>query len=526
MTAPLVVIADALHGHDAQALAVADGRIVAIGDRADARAWTGVGTETLRVPGTVLPGLVDAHAHPILAARVSRGRDLRGVRTLDQLREAIAHERLRAAGGWVLGWGLEHAVWEGRTPNVDAVADAAGDAPMLLRMFDAHSALASRAALELAGVREERTFASGSCVEADATGRPTGFLREHEAIGLIERIVPSEPDAVVAARLADQLADMAASGLTGAHVMDFEGDPTALYDAVEDAGRMSLRLRIHPWVDPEMAPGDWERLVSETGTGGRLWRRHGVKFFLDGTVDNGTAWLCAPDCHGESLRSTWSSPAHYAAAIAHFAGHGVPTATHAIGDAAVRHAAASIAAARAAYPGSVHRIEHLELTGDDIVAEVAASGAVASMQPTHVTRFVHADGSDNWSERLGVRRAQQGWRTRSLVELGVTLALGSDWPIAPFDPREILAEAQTRSHGGRPPVQPAEALTATQALAGYTAGAAAAAGVSSEEGRISVGMRADLSVLSADPSTCSAAEVSSLAVHATIVDGLVRHRGI
>lgn len=523
--ADLVIIADALHGARGDALAVADGRIAAVGDAAEVSAWSGVGTRTLRVPGTVLPGLVDAHAHPVFAARVSRGLDLRRVRTLDQLREALAAERRRAPGEWILGWGLEHAAWEGRAPEVASLAEASGDAPMLLRMFDAHSALASRAALERAGVHHGRTFESGSCVEADADDVPTGFLREHEAIDLVERIVPAETAGAVTQRLATGLAEMAAAGLTGVHVMDFEGDPGPLYETLDSSDRLPLRLRIHPWVDPSSTHAEWDDIIHATGTGGRLWRRHGVKLFLDGTVDNGTAWLREPDCHGESVRSTWHSPAHYAAAIERFAAAGVPTATHAIGDAAVRHAAASIAAARAAHPGSLHRIEHLELTGDDIVQEVAASGAVVSMQPTHCTRFIHADGSDNWSERIGAQRAAHAWRTRSLADLGVTVALGSDWPVAPFDPREVLAEARTRSHDGGSPIVASEGLSPAQALAGYTSAAAVAAGTSGHEGRIGAGMRADLTILSVDPGSSTPDAVMGATVLATIVDGVVRHRG-
>ncbi|WP_336630561.1 MULTISPECIES: amidohydrolase [unclassified Microbacterium] len=522
-TAELVVIADALHGIPGEALAISDGRIVATGDRSDARDWIGPRTRLVRREGVVLPGLVDAHAHPVLGARVARGMDLRDVRTLDALRDVLAAARRRTPDGWLLGWGLSHEVGAGAPLTAAAFADAVGDAPMLLRMFDAHSALASSAALARAGVCGPRDFASGAHVEADAAGIPTGMLHEHEAIELVERLIPEEPPSAVAARLADAFDRMAAAGLTGAHVMDFEGDPTRLYEAVEDEDRLPLRLRIHPWVDPSSTPEDWETLIAATGSGGRLWRRHGVKLFLDGTIDNGTAWLTRPDGHGRSVRSTWPSAERYAAAIARFAAAGVPTATHAIGDAAVRHAADSIAAARAAHPGSRHRIEHLELTDDDIVDAVARSGAVASMQPTHCTRFVRADGRDNWSERVGPARAAQGWRTRSLADRGVTLALGSDWPIAPFDPREVLADAQTRSHAGAPPVVPREALTARQALAGYTTGAAAAAGCSADEGRVAVGMRADLTVLSADPASVAPDELAGLEVRATVVDGRVRH---
>ena len=186
-----------------------------------------------------------------------------------------------------------------------------------------------------------------------------------------------------------------------------------------------------------------------------------------------------------------------------FAANGIGTATHAIGDAATRFALATISQLN--HSGGehpIHRIEHAETLPDDLVDAFPASGAVASMQPTHCTHFMRADHTDNWSERLGPERARHAWRTRSLADAGVTLALGSDWPVADFEPLAIMADAQLRRDVARPdldPIAPEESLSALQALEAYTMGAAIAAGVAHTEGSISVGKVADLTILAADP---------------------------
>jgi predicted amidohydrolase YtcJ len=147
------------------------------------------------------------------------------------------------------------------------------------------------------------------------------------------------------------------------------------------------------------------------------------------------------------------------------------------------------------------------------------------MQPTHCTHFVHADRSDNWSSRLGETRADRGWRCRDLREAGVTVALGSDWPIAPYDPRAIMADAQLRHRVDRPgarPVNPEQGLTALMALEGYTTHAARAAGLP-DLGSIVLGNRANLTVLAADPLATSPAELAAAPVLATFVEGVQEH---
>jgi predicted amidohydrolase YtcJ len=174
-----------------------------------------------------------------------------------------------------------------------------------------------------------------------------------------------------------------------------------------------------------------------------------------------------------------------------------------------------------------HRIEHIETIPTELVGRFRAIDVTASMQPTHCTLYTSADQSDNWSERLGPERARRAFRCRDLADAGARLALGSDRPVAPFDPRGVIADAQLRRPhglGDMDPVQPDQALTAGQALRGYTTAAAEAAGLGDVSGRIRVGYRADLSAFGLDPLTAAPDEFAQAPVPLTVVDGTVVHR--
>ncbi len=246
---------------------------------------------------------------------------------------------------------------------------------------------------------------------------------------------------------------------------------------------------------------------------------------MDGTVDGGTAWLHEPDCHGQSAAAYWRDPGDYTEAVRVLARAGVQTATHAIGDAAVTHVLDTLAAVVPAGSQVRHRIEHIETLPADQVPRFAELGVVASMQPSRATDYTRADHSDNWSRRLGPERAGRAWRCRDILDAGAVLALGSDWPIAPFDSRVVMAAARLRRPAARPdlaPVGPGQALTGAQALHGYTAAPAVAAGTRS--GRVAPGYLADLTAFGADPCVTPAEELPGVAVLLTVVDGVVRFR--
>ena len=534
MSPDLIVTADTVHTLDparpaATAVAVTGGIITAVGDRSDVTAWRGPGTQVIDLgAAAVTPGLVDGHIHPVLGLDLTRGADLSEVRDLSELAVALRRAQRDEPGEWVLGWGLNPNAF-GRTPIThEPLTRAVGDIPVFLLMFDAHAAIASPAALKRAGIDGPRDFAGGASVVCDERGVPTGHLLEIPAYEIVQAVLPPQGPAVRRARFADLLQRMAAAGLTAGNAMDFEADSadlvTHLAAADNAAGGLPMRLRFAPFCMPGVTRAELDELVDRQRSGGNRWGVDGVKFMIDGTVDGGTAWLSRADTHGESTAPFWPDPAEYVWAARYLADRGVPVVTHAIGDAGVRYVLDALAGTRR---GRVpHRIEHIETIPTELIGRFRALDVTASMQPTHCTLYTSADQSDNWSERLGPQRARRAFRCRDLADAGARLALGSDWPVAPFDPRGVIADAQLRRpHGsGLDPVLPAQALTAAQALRGYTTAAAAAAGLDDVSGRITVGFRADLSSFGLDPLVAAPDEFAQAPVPLTVVDGTVVHR--
>ena len=530
MNPGLIVCADTIHTMDGRSgvtgVAMDGGRIVALGGRVDVAGWRSRGTELIDLgDATLVPGLTDSHVHPVLGARVTRGIRLLDVTTLDGMRTAVRSAAAELPpGAWVLGWGLDPSIVPAGRFHREMVDDVLDGRPALLRLFDGHSALASSRALEIAGVTGGRSFDQASEIVCDETGAPTGLLLELAAIASVDHALPQLDMATLAGLVDDALRSMAAVGITSAHALEHEDVADAVYDLLEARGDLLVRLRCSPWCLPGTAEPDWSRLAQGQGRGGRRWTVRGIKLFVDGTIDNGTAWLSAPDAHGESVASSWPDPTAYGRAVRWFAAQGIPTATHAIGDQGVRYV---LDALDGVGGPARHRIEHIETIPDDLVARFVASGVTASMQPTHATDYTKADGSDNWSIRLGAVRAAQGWRTRDLRDAGVRVALGSDWPVAACDPRGVLAAARLRRRGGvldMAPVQPDQRLTARMALEGYTTHAAWSVSEESVAGTITVGKRADLTAFTLDPLEAPADELVEAPIVLTVVDGSVTHR--
>jgi predicted amidohydrolase YtcJ len=526
VTGAHVVTMDPRRPH-ATAFAVRDGRFLAVGDDALIRELRGPRTVVHDLGGAaVTPGLIDAHLHPIQGIELTAGIDLGGLTTGAALLTALRAEADRALAEdpdpWVRGWNLDYDVFHDLPMTADAIEDAVRGLPSLLIVFDGHTALASRAGLERAGISGAREFEDSSCVVVDADGRPTGELRE---LGAYEPVRLSAPALTRDQTLAvghDLLRGLRGSGLTGGTIMDGGFATLALLDALEQGP--GLPIRIVSAIDHE--PGfDEERtganLAMRDRRGGR-WRGGVVKLYADGVVETGTAWLHEPDSAGAGLEPFWKDAAAYARTVRRYADAGFQVATHAIGDRAVAEVVdAYLAAGVRSAGGAPHRIEHLETTTDRDVARIAAAGITASMQPLHM-QWRKADGSDDWSHRLGPERAARAWRVRDYWEAGAALALGSDWPIAQNDARIGLAWSMLRRRPGDPdaPVfEPDQVLTPYQALHGYTVGAALAQG-DADLGRIAPGYRADYAVWAENPLHVSPDDLPDLPVQGTVVGGV------
>ncbi|MFT4083285.1 MAG: amidohydrolase family protein [Nocardioides sp.] len=500
------------------AVLVEEGRILAVGEADDLSADRVVDLGE----AVITPGLVDGHSHPVSGIDLTSGVDLSEALTLEAVRDLLAQQRDRLAPGeWLRGWGLNPRVFATLGPSAAALGPAFAGVPGYVQVYDAHAAVASVEALALAGVDGPVRFASRSRVDVDADGVPTGYLVESDACELVERVIPPLSLAERADRLRSLLAGMAATGYTGLHAMDFHDPARELVTLLEQDHQLPLRLGFNPMLMPEdVGP---EHVLALQGAGGRRWRVEGVKLMVDGTIDHGTGWLEYADTRGEGLDPLWRDFDRFTAAVTTLHRAGVNCAVHAIGDRGVRQVLELFVALRAEYGAlAQHRIEHIETIPDDLAALFGTRAAAASMQPLHCTCFNQADRSDSWSQRLGDVRVDHGFRWHDIRSAGGVVALGSDWPIAPYDPRWIMADAQLRRRFDRPgtePLQPHQALSAREALEGFTVQAALASGEAGHRGRIAPGYDADLTVFAEDPLDLAPEELGRIEVIGTIVAG-------
>jgi predicted amidohydrolase YtcJ len=513
----------------ATALAWRDGRLLAVGDEAEVREHVGTRTEVIDGTGlSIVPGLVDSHIHPFYGTLQTRGVDLRDALTLDEVRPRLAEER-RGCGPdtWVLGHSVRYEPFHDSGIRADAIADVVGESPAFIGFFDGHTALASAPALALAGVTGAREFSEFAEVVVDPDGCPTGALLENAAMDLVRGIVPAWTEAERLDAFAATFRRLNQVGLTGVHAM--LGDPQLLdaCRALEARGDLTARTLMPMHQAPDISEEEVEAHLAVIGEHGRRWRTGTAKFFLDGVLDSGTAWLVDPGPDGVNANPFWPSVERYAELVARFTRAGFSAITHAVGDGAVRGALDAYEAAGPPTRGK-HRVEHIETLTDRDLPRFRALDVAASMQPLHMEGLDDPSTPSAWVDGLSEGRYERGWRTRDLADSGAILPLGSDWMVADFDPRVGLAWARLRRLPGAPdrvPYLPHQALTGSEALLGYTVWAAAVAGDEELYGRLAPGMAADITAFAQDPVDTPADELPDVPVALTVVDGEVVHRG-
>lgn len=357
---------------------------------------------------------------------------------------------------------------------------------------------------------------AGGRIERDAAGEPTGVLRDN-AMPLLQRAVPASTPEDRRAALAEAQTVLHRWGVTGVHTV--EPDSMAVLEAARARGELRLRVLQHI---PLHALDDAIRLGLRSGFGGDWIRIGGVKMFLDGALGSLTALLREPYAERED-RGVATLPAdEFRDAVRRGAAAGLAMTVHAIGDAAMDLALDVLGGPDAALDGPVpHRVEHAQLVGPDRLgldggaADPALRGLVCSVQPSHLLT--------DWPavDRYWGDRGRSAYAFRSLAAAGATLALGSDAPVDPPDPRLGLHAAVTRTDLDGGPAggwNAQERLSMAAALAGYTTGPARAAG-DARQGRLTPGALGDLVAWNRDPLAVEPDEILELRAVLTLVDG-------
>ncbi len=508
------------------AVALRGERILAVGPADRVAALGGPATAHVDLSGRFLmPGFVDAHVHLQAGGLDLHRVDLRGVDSPEELVRRVG-ERARALpeGSWILGGGWDEHLWGGQLPHRRWLDSAAPAHPVFLLRTDLHVGVAGSRALELAGIGPETPDPPLGEVGRDPDGSPDGLLRER-ALELLTPRIPPPTGAQRATALQAAAFHALSHGVTQVHDMGALQSAAESWASLEALRRLNREGRLPIRVRAAVPLGDGHRLralVEEEGRGDARLGWGMVKGFVDGSLGAGTAWFHEPysdspgSCGGpitdlETLR----------AGILEAAELGLQPVVHAIGDRAVDWLLAVYAEVprgngRREFP---LRVEHAQHVTPGALERVSDPRIVLSVQPAHLSD----DGA--WAEaRIGPLRLPGAYAFGSLQRAGARLAFGSDWTVAPLDPRCALAAAVTRETRGDLPGgrfgREEECLSLEAALRAHTLGAAAAAGLEGETGSLEAGKRGDLVVLSRDPFGMPARELpTALRVEMTFVDG-------
>ena len=524
MSIDLILYNGSFHTMDAQrpvvqALAVGDGRILAVGRSGDMLALADAGTRRIDLGGrTALPGFEDAHVHFSSHGLALQRVDLAGAGSLGE-----ALERVRAKVGgiaqdeWLLGRGWNHNVWPAPVQPTRYDLDClVAHAPVALSSKDGHSLWVNSVALRIAGIDASTRDPVGGQILRDESGEPNGILTE-KAQALVWRCVPepSEETMLRAARAA--VADAACLGVTSVH--NCEG-PSAWTAFQRLAGWDELTVRVWQMIPLDMLPAAL-KLGLRTGYGNDLLRIGHVKMFADGALGSGTAEMLAPyegkpEITGVAATDSdtlWEGVRSAARA-------GLASAIHAIGDAANRRVLDIYERAKGeGLTGALRqRIEHVQLLTAEDLPRLAQLGVIASMQPIHATQDMEM-ADLHWG-----KRARWGYAWRSLLASGAVLAFGTDCPVESLDPLAGIHAAVTRQQPDGYPEggwYPQERLTLDEALYAYTMGSAYASGEEETKGSLIPGKLADVVVLSRDIYVAPPEALLDTVVDMTIFGGRV-----
>jgi predicted amidohydrolase YtcJ len=502
----------------AQAVAIKDGLIQAVGATAAIRALAGSKTATIDLGGkTVTPGLIDPHNHlqvfgqmqgyytPLMPPEIKDLDDLRA-----KMKQALAKVN---EGQWFMGYYL--GVTEARLPNRQDLDPVSPKHPVWLVQQGGHYGSANSLALRLAGITAATKDPVGGVIERDARGEPTGVFYNHRAMDLLRKVIPRYTMDMVRKWIADSQQAFAASGVTSFHDNNVRGtDTVKTYLEAGKQGKMTLRGAVYYTLE---WPEDLNRALKEIERyQDKYMRFAGYKFLLDGQMK--MAYCHQPHAGTRWDLPTWE-PTSFKKAVRALHDTGLQICVHCVGDAAVDLTLDAFEAAMKANPrpDPRHRIEHCVLTTPQATQRIKDLGVVVCTQP-HFIRL----GGDQYVGLFGAERAKRIMVTREWLKAGVHLALGSDAPTTPwYNPQTTLAGAVSRATPSNKRFEPDQAMTIQEALRAHTMGAAYAAFEEKTKGSIEAGKLADLAVWGADPMTATPGKLLQIPIVMTIIGGKI-----
>lgn len=534
----------------AEAFAVRAGRIVAVGSTKDLQASVRA-KQVIDLQGkTVLPGFIDSHAHLMGLGIAKMTIDL--VRASSEARiAALVAERVRtsAPGQWVRGRGWDQNLWPSkRFPSHQVLDKVSPDNPVLLIRVDGHAAWANKRAMELAGISRGTPDTAGGTIVRDAGGNPTGVFVDN-AMNLITSIVPPPTEQESEEALKRAVSECLKFGIVSMHDMGVDVQDIERYKRLID--RNEFPFRVYAAVD---GPGEtWDRFMgkipSEYAKGPilgygdqRLWVR-AFKLYVDGALGSRGAAMLEPYSDDPGNRGlTVTDEQSLRRSVEEALAHGFQVCTHAIGDRGNSIILSVYETALKDHPVSDARlrIEHAQILAPEDIPRFKQLEVLPCMQPTHCTSDMY------WAEaRVGATRVRGAYAWRSLLDTGVIIPGGSDFPVEspnpllgiyaavtrqdalgrPTNADEVKALFQLSAEGVRDPKAfeggwyASQKMTRLEAIRAFTTWAAFAGFQEKLLGSLERGKLADFIILSHDIFSITPAEILTTVVEKTFVGG-------
>lgn len=517
-------------GRRSTALAVGAGRILAIGPEAESME----AVETIDLGGgMLLPAFSDGHCHPPQAGLEKQGPIISHLQSVDDIVAEVG--RYAAANPdqeWIIGGSYDPALaplGSFQAAWLDAVVS---DRPVMLRAHDYHTAWVNSKALALAGLTADTPDPQAGVIDRHPDRSPSGTLREPDAYGYVDAVIPPRGPEDLARAVRSACADQAAVGVTWMQDAWVEEGGHLPYLTVLAAGDLTVRTNLALLAKPDQWRDQLDGFLAqraevEAAGSPELLSAHSIKFFADGVIESGTAEMLEPylDSHHHGM-PVWD-PHELAAAVTAIDALGFQTHIHAIGDAAVRHALDAIEeATRTNQPWDRRPvITHVQLAEKEDLARFAALDVTAAMQTFWAQRDALMEALT--APRLGAERADRQYQVATMKALGARVSIASDWPVSTNSPLEALTVAATRQTVEGLPVGgwvPQERLELEEGILAATSGGAYQAFSEAYRGSIAPGMIADLVWVDTDLTAVPALDVRQAVVLGTWLEGRRTHQ--
>ncbi len=490
---------------EAQAVAIAAGKILAVGTERELRPFVSPKTQTLACTGrTVLPGFIDPHLHLFAWASRYCGADLNAARSIAEIRSRL-QARLTTLGSqdWLRGYGYdEFFLDEKRHPNRHDLDAIATDRPVILRHRTGHAAVLNSAALRQTGLHTQFTPPNGGNIERDARGEPTGVVYELESF--LRTVMPPLPSEDFQAGLRQVNHALLRHGVCSFH----DASAGNTLEAIERFSTLRANGVIRPHATVMVGIEAFSQANQTDLAAFKQIGQHPAQARL------GSIKIMLHESRGE----LYPPPDELAEMVWQVHRHGFQVAIHAVEEAPVCAALDAIRQAQERLPrrDHRHRIEHCTLCPLPLLDLMAETGCAVVMQPG----FVHFYG-DKYAAEVDPEVHAWLYRAKSFRDHNIPVIGSSDCPIAPQAPLAAIQAAVTRQSRTGTPLNPAERLSCLEATGLFTHAAAWVGFEENRAGSISPGLRADVVILDSDVTRLPSEAIGSARVHTTIIDGRI-----